>query len=178
MTAARADRFATALAVVLFHEGGVSDHAEDPGGFTVRGVTLWLLRALRLDVNNDGVIDKRDLIAMTGAHVARLYRAVFWDECGCGRLPPGLDLAVFDAAVNIGPPKVRRMLQKAVGVKADGFIGPLTWRAIRDASPTELLDEFTAPRAVYYATRAKVPVFGLGWYRRVVDVYRTALADT
>lgn len=166
--------FARALRVVLLHEGGVSDHPEDPGGYTVQGITLGFLRAFGLDINNDGVIDKRDLIGLSAVKIANIYREKIWMPAHGEGLPAGIDLAVFDAAVNLGHPRALKLLQKALGVKADGFIGPVSWRAIKNANPGQLLDEFTARRAVYYATRPKVFWFGLGWFRRVVDVTRTA----
>ena len=172
-----AERFNAALAVVLAHEGGVSDHAQDPGGFTVRGLTLGFLRAFGLDINNDGVIDRRDLLDLTDVDIAHIYRTKIWVPAKCEGLPLGLDLAVFDAAVNLGHPRALKLLQKALGVKADGLIGTISWRAIKNARPERLLTEFTARRGFYYATRLKVIYFGLGWYRRLVDVYRRALAD-
>ncbi len=171
------NRFSASLDVVLGHEGGVSDRPEDPGGFTVRGITLGFLRRFGLDPNNDGVIDRRDLIGMSDVAIANIYRAKIWLPAQCDRLAPGLDLAVFDAAVNLGHPRALKLLQKALRVKPDGIIGDISRRAINNAHLPYLLDEFTARRAFYYATRPKVVFFGLGWYRRVVDIYRRALAD-
>jgi len=170
-------RFRQCYKVVSFHEGGVADHPEDPGGFTVRGLTLGFLRAFGLDINNDGVIDKRDLVGLSQEQIEVIYRNKIWLPTGCAGMPPGIDLAVFDAAVNLGSPRARRLLQAAVGVTVDGFLGSKSWLAIKNADTATLLDEFTARRGLYYATRPKVLIFGLGWFRRLIDVHHTALGD-
>jgi len=46
-------------------------------------------------------------------------------------LPGGLDLAVFDFAVNSGPARAVKTLQRIVGVPADGVMGAMTLDAVR-----------------------------------------------
>ena len=41
-------------------------------------------------------------------------------------LPAGIDLAIYDCAVNQGLGRARRLLQQAAGVTVDGKIGPVT----------------------------------------------------
>jgi len=166
-------RFRQALAFVLDQEGGTSDHAEDPGGFTVKGVTLALLKAFGLDLNKDGEIDRRDLEGMTDDQVADIYRARFWTACRCRDLPAGIDLAVFDCAVNQGPGTAAKLLQEAAGVKADGVVGPATLRAVALNRNAVLLD-FCARRALRYAANPKILVFGRGWFRRLLACYARA----
>ena len=173
MSAADDDDFMECLGVVLDIEGGAVDHADDPGGFTVKGVTLALLRALGLDVDGDGQVDAADLAAMTEADRADLYRREFWDACRCGDLPAGVDLAMFDCAVNQGPPTAARLLQGAAGVRVDGQLGPATLAAARRAGRRLLLD-FMVARAVRYFRSPKVLVFGKGWARRALAIYAAA----
>lgn len=168
-------RFDRALAIILKWEGGISDHKDDPGGFTVKGITLGFLRAVGLDPNNDGVIDKRDLIGLTDTKIAEIYRDQIWRPCLCHIMPGGMALMVFDAGTNLGQPRAHRLLQEALGVTVDGVLGPVTLKALRDAEIGPLLAEYAARRGFYYATRPKVLIFGLGWFRRLVSVYRQSV---
>ena len=169
------DNFDRSLAFVRRWEGGWSDNPRDPGGLTKWGITLKLLRALRVDFNGDGVIDGRDLSAMSEAQAASIYRNRFWDKASCDLLPRGLDLAVFDSAVNQGPARAVKFLQKAVRTKADGIIGAKTLAAVQRRPAPDVLTEFMARRAVHYSSLVIVAVFGLGWFRRLFDAQREAL---
>ncbi len=171
------DNFASCLAFVREWEGGWSNHPQDPGGLTRWGITIKLLKALRLDFNGDGVVDGRDLAAMDEATAAAIYRRRFWKGAGCDRLPAGLDLAVFDSAVNQGPSRAVKFLQRAAGAKPDGVIGPRTLAAIDRGSAAALLSEFMARRTVHYSSLAIVAVFGLGWFRRLFACHNAALTQ-
>ena len=58
--------------------------------------------------------------------VAPIYENNYWKRAKCDQLPSGLDLAVFDWAVNSGVSRASKALQKIIGVKDDGVIGPIT----------------------------------------------------
>ena len=169
------DNFDRSLAFVRRWEGGWSDNPRDPGGLTKWGITLKLLKSLRIDFNGDGVIDGRDLSAMTEIEAASIYRTRFWDKASCDLLPHGLDLAVFDSAVNQSPRRAVQFLQKAVRTKPDGIIGAKTLAAIESRQVPAVLNEFMARRAVHYSSLAIVAVFGLGWFRRMFDCHRASI---
>ena len=81
-----------------------------------------------------------------------------------------------DYAVNQGPGRAKRFLQRALKVTADGRIGPLTLAAAARADPEDTLSEFMTRRALHYSGLANLAVFGLGWFRRLFDIHRRALA--
>ena len=168
------ENFARSLAFLRRWEGGWSNHPSDPGGLTRWGITLKTLKALGMDVNGDGVIDGEDLASMTEEEAAAIYRLRYWDKTSCDLLPGGLDLAVFDSAVNQGPARAVKFLQKAVGTKPDGVIGPKTVAAIAGQPVPAVLTDFMARRAVHYSSLVIVAVFGLGWFRRMFDCHATA----
>ncbi len=170
-----ADTFKAALAAVRRWEGGLVDHPADPGGLTKWGISLRFLRALGLDINGDGVVDGRDIRSLTEEQVAALYREHFWLKCRCPALPAGVDLAVFDCAVNQGPGRAVRFLQAALRVRVDGRLGPKTLAAAGRAVRGELLRDFMARRARHYSSLVNVAVFGLGWFRRLFDIHAEAL---
>ncbi|RUY74008.1 glycoside hydrolase family 108 protein, partial [Mesorhizobium sp. M7A.F.Ca.CA.001.10.2.1] len=113
--------FAHALALVLKSEGLWSDNPADPGGATMKGVTLTNFRRY---VKADAT--KADLRKISDAQVATVYRRFYWDAVAGAELPDGVDYAVFDFAVNSGPGRAAKYLQAVVGVTQDGRIGPAT----------------------------------------------------
>ncbi len=162
--------FNSALAHVLEFEGGYSDHRLDPGGATNLGITLAVLKAYR-----GRSVSKQDVRALTKKEAATIYRERYWEPAACGVLPSGLDLAVFDCAVNQGVGRARRFLQQAANVKVDGQIGPVTLAAISAAKPDRLLTEFMARRMQSYGSLQRLfPTFGLGWSRRLMATYAVA----
>lgn len=162
--------FDDALAFVLKWEGGYSDNPNDPGGATNLGVTHitlaeWLGRPVtKIDVEN-----------LTFDDVRPIYEQRYWLKCRCPELPPGLDLMTFDSAVNCGPTRAVQFLQRAVRAKTDGLFGPATLAAVQAADPKDVIMETATRRAVHYC-RLNRDEFTLGWLRRLLDCYGTALA--
>ena len=165
------DNFDLALAHVLKFEGGYSDHPADPGGATKFGITHAVLGAHR-----GRPVSKADVRALTKAEAAEIYRGRYWRAAACDALPAGIDLAVFDCAVNQGVTRATRFLQKAAKVGADGRIGPLTLAAIA-AAGEPLLTEFMARRMQSYGLLQRLfKTFGLGWSRRLMAIHTAAIA--
>lgn len=162
------DSFFRALQVVLHHEGGWSDHPRDPGGATMKGVTLktysgWLGR----DATKD------ELRNIPDAVVEAIYRRSYWDAVAGDDLPAGLDLCVFDFAVNAGRKRAVRTLQQAVDVpllKQDGVMGPATLADVttkvgRIGMPA-VANSYAVIRELYYRGLPTFDVFGKGWLAR------------
>lgn len=156
------ERFDRCLGAVLRFEGGFSDNPHDPGGPTNLGVTLASLSGAW-----GRAATVAELKALTSERAATIYRARYWRAARCGELPTGLDLMVFDAAVNMGPGTAVRLLQTAVGVAADGVFGPRTLTAV-DLRPAEqTIGEVSRLRVERCRTLAGFTVFGAGWLNRV-----------
>lgn len=164
------DRFQIAVAFVLEKEGGLVNDPKDPGGTTKYGISLRFLKGV---VPYATPVTVQDLSRETAIE---LYREHFWEICECPALPAGLDLAVFDCAVNQGPRTARRLLQRALGVEDDGYIGPVTLGAVLDADAGEVLLDFLVRRAKRYAETANFERYGRGWLRRLFEVQRAVLA--
>ncbi|MDN2582991.1 glycoside hydrolase family 108 protein [Aquibium sp. ELW1220] len=164
--------FQRALSRVLKHEGGYVDHPKDPGGATNKGVTIATFRRY---VKPNGT--KADLRAITGEQVATVYYKHYWAAVHANELPAGVDYAVFDLAVNSGPSRAARFLQRVVGATEDGRIGPATLAAVRKADPTELIARLCDARLVWLKTLKTWPTFGKGWERRVTEVRHDAILD-
>lgn len=162
--------FDTALDHVLRHEGGWSDHPLDPGGATHRGITRATLARVR-----GRPVSKAELMALTDAETAVIYRRLYWNAVAGDALPAGVDLAVFDCAVNSGPRRAALLLQQALGVSADGIVGRATLAAAERVAPAALIRDLQARRLAFLRRLPTFAVFGRGWSRRVAEIERAAL---
>lgn len=165
------DNFEASLAHVLQSEGGYVDHPSDPGGATMKGITIGTYRAWK-----GRNVTKAELRAISDAEVAALYRKNYWAAVRGDDLPAGLDLVAFDAAVNSGPGRGARWLQEALGVNPDGVIGPKTIAAAKDAHKEAVIDRACSIRLNWLRTLPHWPTFGKGWSRRVEGVRADAKA--
>jgi lysozyme family protein len=153
--------FRDCLELVLKHEGGYVDHPKDPGGRTNLGVTQ---RVWEEWVKHP--VTEKDMRELTPALVAPMYEMKYWRTSYCEKLPRGLDLLVFSMAVNAGSGRSVKLLQDAIGVVADGIIGPRTMAKINEANVETLIDKFSEARTAYYKGLKLFPVFGRGWLAR------------
>lgn len=162
--------FQRALALVLKHEGGWSDHPADPGGATMKGVTLDNFRRY---VKPSATKD--DLRKITNEQIAMIYRRFYWDAIVGAELPDGVDYAVFDFAVNSGPQRAAKYLQSVVGAKQDGKIGPATIAAAKTMMRATVINDLCDKRMAFLKGLKTWPTFGKGWTSRVSGVRSEAL---
>lgn len=172
-------RFDICLDAVLAHEGGYVDHPSDPGGATNLGITHKTLARWR-KISPWWQLPKSAVRDLQRPEAARIYRASYWDRCRADSLPPGLDLALFDFAVNSGPDRAIRSLQAELGVAADGQIGPLTLDAVETYGARKglgaLIGALCDRRLAFLNRLSTFAVFGRGWTARVASVRQAALA--
>jgi len=163
------DNFDSALAAVLHHEGGYVNHPKDPGGMTNLGVTK---RVWEEWVGHE--VDEKAMRALTPADVGPMYRKKYWDKVCGDNLPAGIDMAVFDLAVNSGPGRAAKMLQKVLGVPEDGMIGPKTLEKVGSLDASKLVEDYNAQRLSFLQALSTWETFGKGWGRRVAEVSKDA----
>lgn len=164
------DNFERCLKFVLHHEGGWSDHPRDPGGATMKGVTLAVYKEyLGRDVS------KEELRAIPDAHLHDLYRTRYWDKARCDEWDPGVDLSVFDLAVNGGTGRAAKLLQRCVGAVEDGVIGPKTAAAVNAVPAKDLIIRFADTRREFYKSLKAFETFGRGWLRRTDECEQEAI---
>lgn len=168
-------RFDICLEAVLRHEGGYADHPSDPGGATNMGITHKTLAQWR-GVSPWWALGKDAVRNLGRAEAAEIYRSRYWNTVNAEALPAGLDLAVFDFAVNSGPDRAVRMLQAALGVPLDGIVGPVTLAALGRQKPADLIGTLCDRRLAFLEGLSTFPVFGRGWTARVAAVRAMALA--
>lgn len=153
--------FDTAFDLLLGHEGGFSDHAADPGGKTRYGVT----EAVAREVGYKG--DMRELPLDLAK---RIYFERYWRPVRADDLPPGIRYVVFDGAVNSGPAQATKWLQRALGVEADGLIGPQTLAAAYAQDMNALRLRILAQRLRFMTGLPNWTAFSRGWARRIADL--------
>lgn len=169
------DIFRLALAHTAAWEKGKANHPKDPGGVTNMGMTQALYDKMRTKYPELATWPA-SVNDLTPEQVNHCFQLEFWMPCHCAELPEALAVAVFDAAVNTGAGDARRWLQKALGVKVDGWIGPGTLAAARSCNQLKALSEFHALRAWSYMLQDAIDDdFGLGWSRRLIDTHNVAV---
>lgn len=168
--------YAKALPLILKHEGGFVNHPKDPGGATNKGITIGTLKRLGIDVDGDGDSDIVDLRSLRQSDVERVYKLFYWDAVKADQLPSGVDYAVADFAVNSGPSRSAKHLQKVVGVTQDGDIGPKTLAAVAMRDPQDVVSALCDSRLRFLRGLKTWGTFGKGWGRRVAEVRAIGLA--
>jgi len=158
------DAFTKAMDLVFAREGGYVNDPDDPGGETKFGISRAAYPNL-------------DIAGLTQDDARSIYREDYWEAAHCDELPQGIDLAVFDMAVNHGVGAAIRALQRAAGTREDAIFGPMTAAAVRSCVPHRLLVNFGAQRALDYAAIAPEDLerFGYGWYRRLLLTHNEAV---
>ena len=169
MTAAN---FAPALQWVREDEGGNDDDPNDHGGRTSRGITqreydTWRHAHRRV---------VKDVWHADDSEIDTIYHDNYW-EPWCDKLPSGVDYMFFDMAVNGGPKRAIVLLQLALGVSADGIIGPKTLAALDAAvktAPDDLINAYTRRKRSFYEAISYHPgqsKFLRGWLKRTDRVW-------
>ena len=166
--------FENCLKKLLIHEGGWSDHPADPGGATMKGVTLQVFREFKRNPH----ITKEELRNISDEDLAAIYKKRYWDAVRADELLPGVDYTVFDCAVNSGPGRAIKFLQSCVGTTPDGGFGSVTMAAVaqfKGEAGKQLIRDYAAKRLEFLKALKTFPVFGKGWERRVNEVEKTSL---
>lgn len=156
---------------LIKHEGGYVNHPSDPGGRTNLGITQavwenWV----------DRPVTEEEMKSLTKDMVKPLYKDLYWERVKGDKLPSGVDYCVFDAAVNSGVRRASQWLQTALGVTADGSIGPQTLAIASVTSPATIITNYSAQRLKFLQGLSTWPTFGKGWERRVNEVKAAALS--
>lgn len=166
---------------VRAYEGGNVDDPRDPGGRTSRGITQGVYTAWRRRNGHAA----RDVFLATEKEVSAIYKQQYWDAVQGDELPGGVDLVLYDGAVNSGPKQSIKWLQAALNAKrkggvslaVDGVLGNVTLDSVEDNPDHDLLIGEIAARRMGFLKRLKTwKHFGKGWSPRVSNVMKAGQA--
>lgn len=155
-------------------EGGYSNHADDAGKETYRGISrryypTWPGWKSIDEIKEVRIIKNNEVIAHIDPLAEQFYGDM-WDRAGFNWIKNQkvADL-IFDFYVNSGGTAIR-MVQKLLNLKTDGVMGPLTISAINDAGEGFLDELWDARRYFYTKIVQRDPdqvVFFKGWMNRL-----------
>lgn len=180
------DTFFKVVPAILQHEGGFSTDRTDPGNWstgkagqgkfvgTKYGVTGRTLAGYR------GVaVTEQDVRNLTLDEAIEIFRSQYWTPIKGDDLPPGLDYAMLDFAINSGPARAASTLQKLLGVSVDGIIGAKTIDAVRRRGDvSSLIKALCSARLAFMRSLKIWPQNARGWSKRVADVQAKSLRMT
>lgn len=153
-------KFEDAFDHLITFEGGFTNRpfSDDPGGRTMYGITERVAK-------DHGYVGRMEDLPLDFAK--NVYRKSYWDACNCDQMQDSLRYPLFDAAVNSGVTQAIKWLQSAIGVKADGVIGPMTRQAANMASPQIVRQQMIGKRLRFMTERSNWSANARGWSRRI-----------
>lgn len=167
--------FPVCTAFTRHEEGGWANNSSDPGGYTMEGITLHTYQSWCAEEHAPAP-GPTELHAITDDEWNAIAGAWYWNPVHGDALPPGVDLMAFDFGFNAGTRISARVLQKAVGVTADGWIGPQTLAAIGAHPTPAMIVSIAMGQEGYYRSLANFPAFGKEWLARNVRRRDAALS--
>lgn len=162
--------FEKSLALTLKYEGGFVDNPFDPGGATNMGITLATLSNYR-----GHTATKLDVKRLTQTEASAIYLKQYWEPLLAQQLPAGVDMFMFDYAVNSGPARAVKALQSSLGLPPDGNVKVSTLQAALRQDQTTLIRALASKRLGFLQQLRSFQQFGRGWKTRVEAVTAASL---
>lgn len=161
------------LPSVFKAEGGYSDDPTDTGNF-IGGDTSSTLVGTNHGISADVLSEylKRpataeDMKSLTKDKAKEIYEKVFYTDMGIDKLPKDVQEIVFHGVVNSKGHAIK-VVQKLLGLKEDGVVGPKTMEAMKNADFTK--EEFKDALLDKYKTFKTWDKHGEGWTNRFEEL--------
>lgn len=163
------------LEQIFGHEGGFSKIRSDPGNWTSGKVGVGKLLGTKYGIAANSY-PHLDIPNLTLAKATEIYRRDYAAKVRFNDLPSGVDHAMLDYAINSGPSRAVKDIQREIGAADDGVMGPMTMAGVRAARPDVLINGLCDRRLRFLKGLSTWPTFGRGWTRRVKEVRAFALS--
>src|SRR3990167_5976844 len=143
-------------------EGGYTEGKNDPGGETKYGIC-------KRDY------PKEDIKNLTVDRAKEIYYKNYWLPSYSNDLValnfPLTAICLFDTSINCGCKTSKILLQKAIGVEADGMIGKQTINGLKLYKDLDMCNRLLDRRKEYYdliiSKNKKLEIFKNGWRARI-----------
>lgn len=147
-------------------EGGGKLHKVkgDSGGWTIWGIAYNKNKGLFRDLVDfkDTTYDEAAAIAFVKYYLAtRAYM-----------LPKDCKLIYFDMAYNMGNRRAIKLMQKCIGVTADGIIGPVTISKMQNLTKACLYKQRNGFYHLLVKKNRALGKFLKGWLNRSLDIFK------
>jgi len=166
------ENFEAALGLVLQHEGGFVNHPKDPGGATNKGITQRVYNGYQ---RRKGRSPLQSVRFISDDEVRAIYHQQYWNVVHADELPHGVDYCTFDAAVNSGPSRAGKWLQRAILANPDGTVGNETLGKVKTVPAYSIILRMCEDRMGFLQRLGNWKTFGRGWTSRVNGVRKTSL---
>lgn len=147
---------------ILSWEGGFANHPQDPGGATMKGVTLQTFKGV---FGASKTVE--DLKRITDEQWHTIYKKYYWDRWKADQIySQSIANLVVDWVWASGSHGITKV-QELLGVKADGIVGPKTLDALNSKDRLVLFDRIWKRREQFIKSLKTYPTFGRGWMNRL-----------
>ena len=173
---------------ILKKEGGFQNSSSDNGNWTGGKTGKGTLVGTNLGITAPtlakwrGVpassITEADIKNVTAAEAKDIYEKKYYIDTKINLLPQNIQANVLDMAINAGPSRAIKLLQKSAGVTADGKLGPESLEAAKRVDNNSYVDS----RNNFYTglvkqNPEKYSKFEKGWINRSNSFKETAPED-
>jgi lysozyme family protein len=138
--------FFWALSIIFRLEGGWTD-LDGGTNYGITASTLTHANALK-------IVRTEDIKKLTRREAAAIYYRMYWLESKADKYSYPLNLAIFDAAVHMGPGEAKKILRAAV-------------RKSSSASPKRVATQYVLERYKRLRSLSNFRKYKRGWRRRV-----------
>ncbi len=150
---------------IRYYEGGFSNNKNDPGGATMKGVTLATFRSV---YGKSKTVS--DLKKITDEQWNCIFKKYYWDKCKADLIEDqSIANMLVDFAWHSGVITATKKIQEAVGVDSDGVAGRVTIGAINGfyLGNRAVFDRLKKSRLSYLESLKNWEYFKNGWTSRV-----------
>ena len=164
------------LGRIFKHEGVYSSRESDPGNWTGGKIGVGDCNGTKYGISA-AAYPELDIENLTQEDAADIYIADYLAPIKAHHFEDGVAYQMLDFAVHSGPGTAKRQLQEAIGVTADGHIGPVSLAAMGQYSEAGLIMILLSKRLNYLTRLYNWTTESRGWARRISHNLRIGVND-